>query len=338
MLPFGLVSKETAAMPCEVGVTQGQRIPGKAWLDPVAQDIGSTRCDRLDQGVPRCSPPPCLGRPARHRMTHLNAWPVRQMRNADGAVPGALRSVPGDQKGFTLVELLTVIAIIAVLATLVMSALTSAKKAARQARCIANLHQLSLAVDMYLDDHEKRSPDLGHLTSSRYLSSTDTLICPSDKTRNWAGLVEGGPLISGIGQADSNAASGSSISGSSAGPELGDGSFPPQRSYLTPLWWDDEAWNRLMKAGGNAGIAVCQLHGLGRANFDSPSIRDFQGLVLRARRDGAVIKRQVFWESEPESSGLDQGEGAMNAMRSMAVSASLAYPWRLFLDDSDAEE
>jgi prepilin-type N-terminal cleavage/methylation domain-containing protein/prepilin-type processing-associated H-X9-DG protein len=56
------------------------------------------------------------------------------------------------KRGFTLVELLVVIAIIAILAGMLLSALGGAKDKGRSTYCRNNLHQLGLAMQMYLTD------------------------------------------------------------------------------------------------------------------------------------------------------------------------------------------
>ena len=59
---------------------------------------------------------------------------------------------------FTLIELLVVIAIIAILASLLLGSLVMARLKGKQATCINNIRQLSLAVELYAGDHGSYYP------------------------------------------------------------------------------------------------------------------------------------------------------------------------------------
>ena len=109
-----------------------------------------------------------------------------------------MKSLCARRAGFTLIELLVVISIITVLIAIALPVFSRAREKARQTACMANLHQLAMAVRMY-------RMDMGHFPgpydpvtgegglnalSPAYLDNRKALICPDDLMDTGAKYVE----------------------------------------------------------------------------------------------------------------------------------------------------
>jgi len=94
------------------------------------------------------------------------------------------------QRGFTLIEMLTVVAIISVLAAILFPVFGSARERGRQTQCLSNLRQLGLALNMYAHDYDERYPLAGAVGSA----GADWV--PAMELPNDAFRVESGALFS----------------------------------------------------------------------------------------------------------------------------------------------
>lgn len=86
-------------------------------------------------------------------------------------------------RGFTLIELLVVIAIIGVLSSIVLASLNSARQKGRDARRLADVKQLQLALELYYDANSSYPATLSTaaLVTPGYIS-----VIPTDPSNNAA--------------------------------------------------------------------------------------------------------------------------------------------------------
>jgi prepilin-type N-terminal cleavage/methylation domain-containing protein len=86
-------------------------------------------------------------------------------------------------RGFTLIELLVVIAIIGILSSVVLASLNSARKKGRDARRVADLRQMQLALELYYDKYGGY-PQVTDLDSSTLVSDGFISAIPHDPSDN----------------------------------------------------------------------------------------------------------------------------------------------------------
>ena len=88
---------------------------------------------------------------------------------------------------FTLIELLVVIAIIGILVAILLPVLSSARERARRTDCTHQLHEFSLALEMYRGEFDSCNPPWLSTLYPHYLEAEDIFVCPSDDSHGTEG-------------------------------------------------------------------------------------------------------------------------------------------------------
>lgn len=118
----------------------------------------------------------------------FRAGAFRRVMNCPYLANKPSASCQAEGRGFTLIEMLAVIAIIAILAAILLPALSSARERSRGISCLNNTRQLTLAWQLYADDHNGMLPynlvmteSSGH-TNLNWVNNVMTWDLSSDNT------------------------------------------------------------------------------------------------------------------------------------------------------------
>ena len=108
-----------------------------------------------------------------------------------------------NQKGFTLIELMVVVTIIGILASIVLVSLDSARVKARDVRRLADIRQIALGLEFYIDEYRHYPPITGATTpAARWQKAKECLegqaaCADNSKSEQFMSIVPTDPLGTG---------------------------------------------------------------------------------------------------------------------------------------------
>lgn len=171
------------------------------------------------------------------------------------------------KKGMTLIEILVAIAVILVLVSILIPVFLNTRKQGRATQCASNMHQVSLALELYREDNDGGFPWILYADVSpilRYSGAKDVWRCPLD-------------FLSPGANAQASARLGSKV------------------SYYPLITILPDFVTLLKDADSNHGLFACLVHGqkLDRGAMPLEAVDGFDGLVLRVRVDGSIGRDHV---------------------------------------------